>query len=77
MAPPPAKKASGPPLTNDQVIQMVKAGLDEDNVIDTIKNAGSVNFDLSVDGQVKLAQNGVKGKILTAMKTKARQSPSH
>ena len=56
---------------------MVKAGLDEENIIDTIKSAGSVNFDLSVDGQVKLAQNGVKGKILTAMKTKARQSPAH
>jgi hypothetical protein len=77
MVPAPAKKASGPPLTNDQVIQMVKAGLDEDNVIDTIRNAGSVNFDLSVDGQVKLAQNGVKGKILTAMKTKARSSSAH
>jgi len=74
---PAPKKATGPPLTNDQVIQMVKAGLDEDNIIDTIKSAGSVNFDLSVDGQVKLAQNGVKGKILTAMKAKARQSPAH
>jgi len=74
---PAPKKPSGPPLTNDQVIQMVKAGLDEENIIDTIKSAGSVNFDLSVDGQVKLAQNGVKGKILTAMKTKARQSPAH
>jgi hypothetical protein len=74
---PAPKKPSGPPLTNDQVIQMVKAGLDEDNVIDTIKSAGSVNFDLSVDGQVKLAQNGVKGKILTAMKAKARTSPAH
>lgn len=71
------KKPSGPPLTNDQVIQMAKAGLDEDNIIDTIKSAGSVNFDLSVDGQVKLAQNGVKGKILTAMKAKARSAPSH
>ena len=74
---PAPKKPTGPPLTNDQVIQMVKAGLDEENVIDTIKSAGSVNFDLSVDGQVKLAQNGVKGKILTAMKAKARQSPAH
>ena len=74
---PAPKKPSGPPLTNDQVIQMAKAGLDEDNIIDTIKSAGSVNFDLSVDGQVKLAQNGVKGKVLTAMKAKARQSPSH
>lgn len=76
-ASPAPKKPSGPPLTNDQVIQMVKAGLDEENIIDTIKSAGSVNFDLSVDGQVKLAQNGVKGKILTAMKTKARNSTSH
>jgi Plant specific mitochondrial import receptor subunit TOM20 len=73
----PPKKPSGPPLTNDQVIQMVKAGVDEDNIIDTIRSAGAVNFDLSVDGQVKLAQNGVKGKVLTAMKTKARQSTSH
>jgi hypothetical protein len=73
----PAEKPSGPPLTNDQVIQMVKAGLDEENVIDTIKSAGAVNFDLSVDGQVKLAQNGVKGKILTAMKSKARTSSAH
>jgi hypothetical protein len=74
---PAPKKPSGPPLTNDQVIQMVKASLDEENIIDTIKSASSVNFDLSVDGQVKLAQNGVKGKILTAMKTKARQVPAH
>jgi hypothetical protein len=77
MVAPSPKRPTGPPLTNDQVIQMAKAGLDEDNIIDTIRSAGSVNFDLSVDGQVKLAQNGVKGKILTAMKTKARSSSAH
>ena len=71
------KKPAGPSLNNDQVIQMVKAGVDEDNIIDTIHSAGAVNFDLSVDGQVKLAQNGVKGKVLTAMKTRARQLTSH
>ena len=71
------KKPAGPSLNNDQVIQMVKAGVDEDNIIDTIHSAGAVNFDLSVDGQVKLAQNGVKGKVLTAMKTRARQLASH
>jgi hypothetical protein len=32
-----------------------------------------VNFDLSVDGQIALSNNGVKGKILTAMKQRARQ----
>jgi hypothetical protein len=63
----------GPSLTNTQVIAMVKAKLDEDNIIDTIRTASSVSFDLSVDGQIALANNGVKGKILTAMKTRARQ----
>jgi len=38
-------------LTNDQVISMVSAGLDEANIIDTIKHAKAVNFDLSVQGQ--------------------------
>jgi hypothetical protein len=68
------RKPSGPPLTNDQIVQMVKAGVDEDNVIETIRSAATVKFDLSVDGQVKLAQAGVKGKVLTAMKNKARTS---
>jgi hypothetical protein len=67
-------KSSGPPLTNDQVIKLVKANVDEDNIIDTIRHASAVNFDLSVDGVVNLANNGVKGKILTAMKARARQS---
>lgn len=72
-----AAKSTGPALTNDQVIQMVKASIDEENIIDTIRTASAVNFDLSVDGQVKLANNGVKGKILTAMKHRARQTAAH
>jgi hypothetical protein len=74
---PATKKASGPPLTNDQVIQMVKAGVAEENVIDTIRTAGSVHFDLSPDGLIKLAQNGVKGKVVTAMQSKAKTSSAH
>jgi hypothetical protein len=66
-------KSSGPPLTNEQVIKLVKANVDEENIIDTIRHASAVNFDLSVDGEVNLANNGVKGKILTAMKARARQ----
>jgi tetratricopeptide (TPR) repeat protein len=72
----PASSKAVEPLTNDQVIQLVKANLDEENIIDTIKTAPAVNFDLSVNGEIKLAQNGVKGKILSAMKTRARQ-PGH
>jgi hypothetical protein len=70
---PASSKTAVEPLTNDQVIQLVKANLDEENIIDTIKTAPAVNFDLSVNGEVKLAQNGVKGKILSAMKARARQ----
>ena len=65
--------AKGPALTNDQVISLVKAGLDEENIIDTIRNAPSVDFDLSVNGEINLANHGVKGKVLTAMKQRARQ----
>jgi hypothetical protein len=59
-------------LTNDQVIEMVAAHMDEGNIIDNVQHAPDVNFDLSVQGQVYLSQHGVNGRILTAMKTRSR-----
>jgi hypothetical protein len=71
------KQASGgstaPALTNQKVIDMMKGGVDEENIIATIREARSVQFDLSPDGQIQLAQNGVKGKVLAAMRERARQ----
>ena len=67
----PAAASSGA-MTNEQVISMVSAGLDEANIVDTIQHAKSVDFDLSVQGQVDLSKNKVSGRIITAMKTKAR-----
>ena len=72
-----AKAPAGKPLTNDQVVQMFKANMDEGNIIDTIKTVSRVDFDLSVEGEIKLAQNGVKGKILSAMKARSRQNAGH
>jgi hypothetical protein len=69
-SPPPSSDS----ITNDQVISMVAAGLDEANIIDTIQHAKSVNFDLSVQGQVNLSKNKVSGRIITAMKSRARTS---
>jgi hypothetical protein len=74
---PSAKGSSSPAagvqaLTNDQVISMVAAHLDQANIIDTIKTASQVSFDLSAQGQVDLAKNGVQGPIITAMKLRAR-----
>ena len=50
---------------------MVSAGLDEANIIDTIKHAKAVNFDLSVQGQVDLSKAKVTGPVITAMKARA------
>jgi hypothetical protein len=56
---------------------MVEAKLDQANIVDTINHARSVNFDLSVAGQVDLAKNGVNGQILMAMKQRARAAAAH
>jgi hypothetical protein len=64
-------------LTNDQVISMSAAKLDEANIIDTIQHAKSVNFDLSPQGQVDLAKSNVSGKIIAAMKARARAPVTH
>lgn len=74
--PSPTAKGAGGPLTNDQVIQLAKAGLDEDNLIATIKQAPAVQFNFSVDAQVQLVENGVKGKVLSAMRERAQPRPA-
>jgi hypothetical protein len=81
-APPPSAKpasASAPAdaLTNDQVIAMVQAKLDQANILDNIRHAPAVAFDLSVAGQVNLSKNGVNGQILMAMKQRARAPITH
>jgi hypothetical protein len=64
---------AAPALTNQKVIDMLKGGVDEDNIIATIQDAPSVDFDLSPDGQIALAKSGIKGKILLAMRERARR----
>ncbi len=53
---------------------MFKSGVDEENIIATIRQAPLVQFDTSPDGQIQLAKNGVKGKILAAMRERVRRS---
>jgi hypothetical protein len=65
--------AAPEPLNNDQVIQLIKAGVDVSNVIDSIKTAPAVDFDLSVQGTINLTKNGITGPVLSAMKARARQ----
>lgn len=63
-------------LTNDDVISMVQAHMDQGNILDNIQTAPKVSFDLSVDGQVKLLHSGVNNQLLSAMKQKARTASS-
>jgi hypothetical protein len=67
----PAPKA----LTNAQVIAMVKSGVDDATIIQAIRGANLVDFDLSAAGQHTLTSSGVSVRVLTAMKTQAAKKP--
>ncbi len=73
----PSATAPSDAMTDDQVIAMVSAGIDDANVIDTIQHAKAVNFDLSVQGQVNLAKNKVSSRVLSAMKVRSRAPATH
>ncbi len=62
-------------LTNTQVIAMVKSGVDEPTIIEAIRGASLIDFDLSVAGRRQLTTNGVSLKVLTVMKTEAAKKP--
>ncbi|HUM18166.1 MAG TPA: hypothetical protein VL086_20915 [Candidatus Nitrosotalea sp.] len=53
-------------LTNDSVVQMIKAGLPEAVVIAKIKSTAT-KFDLKTDSLVSLKKAGVSDKVLEAM----------
>ncbi|MGH7386231.1 MAG: hypothetical protein ACREKG_13730 [Candidatus Rokuibacteriota bacterium] len=53
-------------LTNDSVVQMIKAGLPESVVISKIRSTAT-KFDLRTDSLVSLKKNGVSDKVLEAM----------
>jgi outer membrane lipoprotein SlyB len=55
--------AAAAPMTNDDVIRMVKGGLGEATVIQAI-NAGEPGFDTSPDGLVRLKQGGVSDAVI-------------
>ena len=54
------------PMTNDDVISMVKAGLPENIVISAI-GAQETNFDNSAPALVQLTKEGVSTRIITIM----------
>jgi hypothetical protein len=54
-------------LTNDQVIDMVKAGVSESLIISQIRNS-KTDFDLSTPELIRLSKAGVSEKVIAAMR---------
>jgi hypothetical protein len=65
------------PLTNDDVVKMVKAGLDQNVITQTIA-ASPQEFDLSSDALIHLKEEGVPDSVVQAMvsRASARSTPS-
>lgn len=61
-------------LTNQSIIKMVKAGLPADLIIAKIEDS-EVNFDLSTDGLIALAEAKVPDEVIRAMRAKQSGSP--
>jgi hypothetical protein len=71
----PAKAAGPKALTNTQVIAMTKSGMDDDTVIQTVRAAKVINFDLTATGLQQLTAGGVSANVVTAMKARAVRKP--
>jgi hypothetical protein len=60
--------AGGDTMTNADVLELRAAGLDDDNLIATIKAAKAAKFDLSPAGLRSLLQAKVSNRVITAMR---------
>jgi len=67
--------AMAAPMTNDDVIKMVKGGLGEATVIQAI-DAAEAGFDTSPDGLVKLKQGGVSDTVIQRIMVKKGAAPA-
>lgn len=60
--------SGGRPLTNTQIVAMVRAGVSDDLVAASVRNAKVVDFDLSLAARRRLTADGVSPAVLEAMK---------
>lgn len=61
-----AQQPSGGPITDQDVLQMVKAGFDDTTILRYIR-ANDVDFDLSIQAMVALKNAGVSQSLIQAM----------
>jgi len=62
----PAAPASAP-ITNDDVIQLVKGGIGDDLIVARIQQTSDRAFDLSTKGMLDLKAAGVSERLMTIM----------
>ncbi|HUB17296.1 MAG TPA: hypothetical protein VL990_01595 [Acidobacteriaceae bacterium] len=55
-------------LTNAQIIAMVKAGVADDTIAQSVRTAKAVDFDLSSEARRRLEESGVSPAVVNAMK---------
>lgn len=70
----PALAQDAKPLTNQDVIRLVKLGLSAEIIITKIAESPA-NFDLSIDGLAMLAQTKVPNEVIRAMQAKSSNAP--
>ena len=58
-------------LTNDDIMEMVRAGLSTDIVLETIESVVDIHFDLSPRALVALKTAGVANEVIEAMQAEA------
>jgi len=66
--------AGEPPLSNEDVVKLIRAGLSEDVVISKIKTSAT-RFDLSTDALIQLRKVGLSNAVLTAMMSSGATPP--
>lgn len=65
------------PLTNADVVKLMKLDLGDEIVIAKINQAKAVNFELSTDGLIQLKRDGVSKEVISAMlKMTTPQTPA-
>lgn len=67
---PAAAPASGPRMTNQDVIEMVSGGLSDDIVATSIKQASAADFDTTPTGLLALKKSHVSDAVILAMQNK-------
>jgi hypothetical protein len=63
-------------MTNNEVIQLVTAGLSDQVVANSIRQASNKDFDLTISALIALKKAGVSDAVITAMQESGTSTPA-